>query len=97
MDAGQHPTPEQLMRAWQERRRPDWPATFEAVMAHAIYGRVVRIHAAHGQRPAPVTRRPPVLAPEPPPIGRPWRPPPKHVQDQMYDPRRAASGERDDD
>lgn len=39
------PTPEQLHAAWQERRRRDWPATFDEAMQHELYSRLVYMTA----------------------------------------------------
>jgi hypothetical protein len=35
-------TREQLQSAWLQRRRSDWPATFDAVMADPMLRRLVR-------------------------------------------------------
>ena len=91
------PTPEQLKTAWLERRRHDWPPTFDAVMAHPRYSRIVRMHACHV---AVVNRTHcEVLQPDPPPRTRfSFRKPPGgKPQAPLFDQKRAASGERDDD
>ena len=91
------PTPEQLQTAWMERRRRDWPPTFDAVMAHPRYSRLVRMHACHA---AVVTRtHGEVLQPDPPPnVRHSFRKPLRtYPQAPLFDQKRAASGERDDD
>lgn len=40
-----HITPQLLHQAWQQRRRADWPATFEAAMQHPLLRRLVRAMA----------------------------------------------------
>lgn len=40
-----HITPALLLAAWQHRRRPHWPATFDDAMAHPLLRRLVRAQA----------------------------------------------------
>lgn len=82
--------PEPLLRqAWGQRRRADWPASYEATMANPLLALVVRIHAGLLARriaaatPAPrYGTRPSVRLPTPRPT---------------FDRKRAAAGEREDD
>lgn len=86
-------TDAQLRHAWQHRRRPDWPAAYEACMAHPMYGRLVRAQAmgdvqaqrqhqaGHAAPPAADTHS---LARLP------------HLRAGAFDPRRAAANDRDD-
>jgi hypothetical protein len=100
------PTAEQLQAAWRFRKRDDWPATFEEAMAHPTLSRIVRMFACNAalmqtvhQRPAVVApAAPPPLAtqPAPPLVTRPWHPP-APSQEPLFDRKRAASGEREDD
>lgn len=99
-------TDEQLQQAWQQHRREDWPATFEEAMAHPMYSRLVRLHAALG-----LVQRREVQRPEPPLPAEPDAPPAwpyrsvhartqrrtTDPQPQQLDRKRLASGERDED
>lgn len=38
-------TPALLLAAWQRRRRPHWPPTFDAAMANPLLSRLVRAQA----------------------------------------------------
>lgn len=93
------PTREQLLAAWQQCRKPTWPATFEAAMADPLFSRLVRLVAKH---PPAAHRRAAPAAPAPvtahPATAPTWWPP-RHPQGQTLgiDRKRAASGERDDD
>lgn len=101
------PTEEQLLEAWQRRRRPDWPATFEEVMLSPNHACLVRLEArltARGVQTSPTVRqRPTVERPEPPPAdkGAPTAParhaPIARRTAPTFDNKRLASGERDDD
>lgn len=98
-------TPEQERAAWAARRRPDWPATFELCMADGLLRRLVHAHAvgmaqaardratrAARPEPAPalpIDRRPPPAPPACP--ARPLR------QAALFDPKRRAAGDTDDD
>jgi hypothetical protein len=57
----------ELRTAWENRRRPDWPATFEDAMADPVYAGIVRIQAridANAANPAaPAAPPPPLDAP----------------------------------
>jgi len=88
--------PDELLRkAWQQRRRRNWPDTYEATMARPLLAALVRLQAGLLQRraervgsgpeqPAKV-RRAPAFAPR-------RRPPP-----ELFDRKRAAAGEREED
>lgn len=91
-------TPELLRKAWQQRRRHDWPACFDDAMADPMLSRLLRVEALRlalaarrsaGRTPRPVpaatstTTFPSAAATAPPSRG--------------IDRKRAASGERDDD
>ena len=93
------PTEAQLQLAWQERRRADWPATFEGAMASPMLSRLVRTHACHNALGEHIHRE--VLPPEPPPaVPTPARPASSlrvPTQAPLFDRKRAAAGEREDD
>lgn len=108
MPAGQEPTEEQLQAAWQRLRKPEWgSATFEADKAAALRfarARMAALHPhattpheeAHGQAPAhPRTAdpRPAAAAANPPARRTPAQP----TQLPIFDRKRAAAGDRDDD
>lgn len=38
-------TPALLLAAWQRRRKPHWPDTYEQAMDHPLLSRLVRAHA----------------------------------------------------
>lgn len=89
-------TPELLQLAWRARRRPDWPATFDACMADDFVRRLVRAEAVRlalavrdgkrrTARPAPMQRTPATNAPAP------LRAP------ALRDLKRAAAGDASDD
>jgi len=101
------PTEEQLDQAWRLVRKSDWPATREEAMDHPIRGRLVRLYAAGlalgtliGER---TQTRPEVVRPEPPPRRtqppQPRRTRPLQVthQEPLFDGKRLAAGDRDDD
>lgn len=91
-------TDEQLRSAYEERKRSDWPASYEEAMQHPTYSRLVRMHASHDAVMARmVVHRPVVQPPEPPPPRTTARPlsVPRHPP--ILDHKRAAAGERDDD
>jgi hypothetical protein len=94
------PTDADLQQAWQERKRADWPATFDEVMQDPMLCRLVRMHACHAaitrriQRPraeAPAPAQMRNLAPRVAPIDIPL----VH-QPALFDRKRAAAGDRDD-
>jgi len=93
------PTEAQLQLAWQERRRADWPATFEGAMTSPMLSRLVRTHACHNALGEHIHRE--VLPPEPPPaVPTPARPASSlrvPTQAPLFDRKRAAAGEREDD
>lgn len=85
-------THDELVTAWRNRRRPNWPESFEQVMADSLLAKLVSIEAklrrsrlqrtTENQTPAcHATERRPFM-PHTPPI---------------FDRKRAAAGERDDD
>lgn len=89
-----HITPEQLRQAWALRRRPDWPASFDAAMARPLLASLVRAYAiglllaqakapARAQAPPPGTTTTPACTP---PARRP-----------TLDRKRAAAGDIDHD
>ena len=88
-----HITPEQLRQAWALRRRPDWPASFDAAMARPLLASLVRAYAI-GLLLAQAKFPPPAQAPPPganttastPPARRP-----------IFDRKRAAAGDIDHD
>ena len=96
-------TPELLHAAWQARRRAHWPATYEACMADALLGRLVHAQAVglaqaaqrRADRAQP-TACPalPVDRPRPPPAAPPPAPPTRAA---LFDPKRLAAGDHDDD
>ncbi|MDD2975541.1 hypothetical protein [Aquabacterium sp.] len=85
-------THDELMTAWHNRRRPNWPASFDQVMADALLAKLVGLEAKlrrsrlqrAAQAPTPAS-----TAPERRPC-LPHTPP-------IFDRKRAAAGERDDD
>lgn len=94
-----HPLPEADLRAAFERSRKDnWPATFEEAMADPTLSRLITLNALHPPR----SKRP--AAPR---LFTPLRrvdPSPGQVQlpgiapgVRIFDRKRAAAGERDDD
>ncbi|HEV7913015.1 MAG TPA: hypothetical protein VGP22_04565 [Albitalea sp.] len=94
-------TDQQLREAYEQRRRADWPPTYEEVMEHPVYGRVVQMHACHAAAIEHVTHLE-VVAPEaPPPRGTVHARAPQTLrvpkQKPFLDRKRAASGDRDDD
>lgn len=95
------PTPEQLHAAWQERRRRDWPATFDEAMQHELYSRLVYMTAL-GQllAAARAARRTQLLADQrlPWPAGQPvHRPRPAPTHTPGPDRKRLAAGDTDAD
>jgi len=94
------PTEEELRHAWRHCRRPTWPETFEEAMADELLSRLVRLNAMHPPRAnrKPLDTRPHVhvAAPAPRPRIQPaatLRP----GQPGLFDRKRAAAGEREDD
>lgn len=98
------PTREQLLEAWRQRRRDDWPVSFEAAMQDPLYARLVRTHALHSppsrQRPAIERPDPPLAAgaaPTPPARRAPIERRAVRRQAALFDRKRLAAGERDDE
>lgn len=87
------PTSEELLAAYERSRKANWPATFDEAMADPVLSRLIAIAAKHPPRAA----RPPAVqqAPSMHPARTPgtWRPTSRPV----FDRKRAAAGERDDD
>jgi hypothetical protein len=93
MAAGGAPvTDAHVDRAWRRLRKRHWPATLAEVLEHPLWGRCVRGLAqslANGERAAGPQMQAPARA-KPPAV--PARPAPP-----LFDRKRAAAGERDDD
>jgi hypothetical protein len=89
------PTEEQLQEAWRSRRQADWPATFDEAMVHPLYRRLIRMHATHAAVLERISKRTTVITPGMP---APWdrRHAPASAP-PIFDRKRAASGERDED
>jgi hypothetical protein len=88
-----HITPEQLRQAWALRRRPDWPASFDAAMARPLLASLVRAYAI-GLLLARAKTPPPAQAP-PPGATTPASTPP--ARRPTFDRKRAAAGDIDHD
>lgn len=90
-------TDEELRAAWQNcRRSTGWPATFEEAMADRVCSRQVRIEA--DRRTRRIAARAPAAAAlaTTPPVARTSSLPTPRTP-AVFDRKRAASGERDDD
>ncbi|GAB1389889.1 MAG: hypothetical protein AMXMBFR78_11590 [Rubrivivax sp.] len=106
------PTEEQLRLAYRQLHRPDrWPRTFEAALAHPVYGVCLRALARQLGRPpwAARTGTPPAAGAAAPVPPAPSAPPPRRttsLQPQRptwmrspsptTDRKRLAAGDRDD-
>lgn len=92
------PTEAELRMAWKHcHGRPNWPPTFEEAMADATFSRLLRLTAKHPPRAARSGRvSTPAAAPEPHQRSDAprWTPP---RQAALFDRKRAAAGEREDD
>lgn len=92
------PTAAELQAAWHHcRGRPNWPATFQEAMADPTFSRLLQLTAKHPPRAARsgrVSTPTPAAAPYPRSDAPRWAPP---RQSALFDPKRAAAGERDDD
>jgi len=91
-------TPEQLLMAWQQRRRPSWPASYEACMADPLICRLVRAKALGLAQAARQQAARTVAAVAEPTraAARPASPPtPRPVR--TFDPKRLAAGDTPDD
>jgi hypothetical protein len=93
-----------LHAAWMQRRRGDWPCSFEQVMADPLLGRLVRAEAigralaARRFEARQAAATPAALAPlrqHACTSTSPW--PARRQQAPIFDRKRAASGEREDD
>ncbi len=92
-------TEQQLRQAWLERRRTDWPPTFEEAMASPVHEALIRLQVNHGV-PVPAVHRSEVQRPEPAaPAVHARAPSSLRVPSQqpLFDRKRAAAGDRDDD
>lgn len=91
------PTEAELRTAWQRSRKPGWPATFEDAISDPFYARILRTNALHPPAaPLQVVRPPwPFMA------GRVHRQPasqPNQAQPaRVFDIKRAAAGDLDED
>ena len=92
-------TEDDLRAAWAERKKPGWPPQFERVMADPWLARLVRMHAdLRVRRRATCAKQQAALA-----AARANARPaatkavPLPHQPPLFDRKRAASGERDDD
>ena len=87
------PSDDAMLAAWQQLRQRDWPTLAEIKRAAALY-RLVHGQAMRKAQPAPAVQTPaPTAAPVQHAAGSvrvPHHPP-------IFDHKRAASGERDDD
>lgn len=100
-------SPADLHAAWLQRRRGDWPPSFDLVMAAPMLGRLVRAEAIgralavrrFEARQAAAVRVLPVVPVLPPPAhpASPYGWPARRQQAPIFDCKRAASGEREDD
>lgn len=90
-------TDELLQQAWQQRRRPGWPATFDACMADDMVRRVLRAEAV---RLALALRRSTAMQALVPPLPvhrQPITPAPTLRAPAPRDLKRAAAGDASDD
>ena len=94
-------TQEQLMLAFRQLKRPDWPHTLEGVLADPVRGRLLRGLArqfCREGRPTAPAYRPPT-PPGAPPVPPTQLAPPTRRQlrsGPRFDPRRAAANDFDD-
>lgn len=101
-------TPELLQQAWQQRPR-HWPDSVEACQAHPVYSRLLRASAmglaeADRRRAARAAdwaaMQPPAGASTPAapaPARSSPKPPSRPAQAALFDPKRLAAGDTDDD
>ena len=96
------PTDDQLRAAWAELAQPDWGSFDQVRLAHLHWARV-RMHALLRARgiPLDVRNAPPPSSPSTePPVGGPppsWGSLKVPTQEPLFDRKRAAAGEREDD
>lgn len=93
-----HITPADLDAAWQRRRRADWPAGFDAVMADPMLSRLVRseaVRAAVAQATRAAAPRPAPRAAPPHAPARPTAAP--RTTAPLLDRKRLAAGDSLDD
>lgn len=92
-------TDEDMRTAWAERKMPGWPPEFERAMADPWIARLVRMHAdLRARRRATCAKQQAALAAARASTSRVSTkalPLPQHPP--LFDRKRAASGERDDD
>lgn len=88
------PSEEELRAAWLHCRRDTWPASFEEAMADALFSRMVRLTALHPPRAHRAPPTPPRTR-----IFNPVRlgPNARRPAPPVFDRKRAAGGDRDDD
>lgn len=98
------PSPEQLRDAFAVVRLPSWPADYEEAMRDGVRLHLVRaaaVRIALGLRVAtavpPVHARPAVVRPDPPARRNTPHVPVPHPTHDLFDRKRLAAGERDDD
>lgn len=91
------PTDAELRAAWQHCRLPTWPDTYEETMQDPARSRLVRLTATLPPRalrkPQPQRHHRPAEPARDPQQQLPLR----RVQPAMFDRKRAAAGEREDD
>jgi hypothetical protein len=89
-----------LRRAWCLLRPPSWPQSYEACMADALRSRMVHMFAQHLRRSdakAKAREAWPVTALTTPALARERRSPAPATSPVVFDRKRAAAGDRDDD
>lgn len=89
------PTAEQLQLAFEQMRRRDWPATFDEAMQNPLCAALLRGQAVRQLLRAQYPAGPPA-APSPAPP-RPSRAVPVPTHAPVFDRKRAASGDRDEE
>ena len=104
-------TPELLLTAWRQRRRADWPASYDDCMAdprlrglvraqalglaQAARSRATRAAVLAGTQAATQAATTPAAPARPAPLPR--TAPPRPAQGRLFDPKRLAAGDRTDD
>ena len=87
------PTREQLERAFRQMRRPGWPAELDVAMAQHTYAVCIRGLAVNLARGSPCVAG----AGDHSAVSVSWQPPLRRPGGAIFDPRRAAANDRDDD
>lgn len=90
-----HVTVEGLRQAYAQHHKPDWPATYDAAMAHPLYSRLVRTLAlraadAERRRRQPQWPQPLAAAASHPPAAAPAR---MRAQRSLFDAKSAAAND----